>query len=153
MKKAVVISLVLFLIGILSFLSCNKKKPGMVYTTKSGNSTIMIGDTPCWTFDSCNVMPGRMRGVCGGCTVELVIGGSPSIGTYAFTSGIPTAGQACLKIVNPPGQLSETWFSRSGSVITNTTTTGWSATFTNVNCIQHPVSNPTVIASGTMVCL
>ncbi len=155
MKRVAFISVFLFLMAAFSFLSCNKNKTNSTNTSGNeiavANSTMTIGGS-CWLYDSCNVNPNKMKGICGSCTVELIFGNMTFTGTYALTSGVPAAGQAQIKITNPPSQSIGIWYSKMGLLSVISGTSGIVATFTNIPCNQMATSNPTVTASGTMVC-
>lgn len=151
MKKVVVINIFLFLIGI--FLSCDKTTSINTTSTYSvvANSTLTVGDA-CWTYDSCNVAPNKMKAICGSCTVEIILGMSPTNASYALTSGVPTAGQAQIKITNPPSQPLGIWYSKSGFLTVTNSVFGTVAKFANISCNQLSAANPTVIASGSVFC-
>lgn len=119
------------------------------------NSSIQVGGTsPGWSFYGCAASPNTLTGINGNAQVQILFGGAGlTIGTFAFTSGIPTSGQARMTIYNAPGQPDGiTWYSKSGSVTTNTTTTGWQATFSNIQCLQLNYLFPVVSASGNLSC-
>ncbi len=155
MKKIAVTSVFLLLIGIFSFLSCKKEETMSVRScgtvTTVANSTLMVGGA-CWVYDSCNVSPNKMKGVCGSCTVELIFGASPISSNYALTGGVPAGGQVQMKITNPPSQPPGIWYSKEGTLSVTYNASGKVASFTNINCNQYSTSNPTVIASGSVVC-
>lgn len=151
MKRISVIGIFVFLIVI--FLSCDKTTSVNTTSTYSvvANSTITVGGA-CWTYDSCNVAPNKMKGVCGSCTVEIIFGMSPTSANFALTSGVPAAGQAQIKITNPPSQPLGIWYSKSGTLTVTNSVFGTVAKFTNISCNQLSASNPTVIASGSVYC-
>jgi hypothetical protein len=119
------------------------------------NSGLLVGGGG-WTYAACASYPMKLVGYNGNTTVEILFGGGTmqSI-TYAFTSGIPTNGQARMTIYNAPGQPEGiTWYSKSGSVSVNTSTlTGTQATFNNVPCLQYSFLFPVVTSSGTLTCI
>src|SRR5581483_5293872 len=81
----------------------------------TANSSILVGGSG-WTYNSCMTSPNTLTGFLGNTQVQIVFGGGTiSSMTYAFTSGIPTAGQARMTIYNAPGQPDGiTWYSKSG---------------------------------------
>jgi hypothetical protein len=95
-----------------------------------------------------------LTGYLNGTQVQIKFGGATMIaGTYAFTSGVPTAGQARMTVFNAPGQPTDIlWYSKSGSVATSTTTSGWAATFNNIQCLQYNYLFPVVSVTGTLSC-
>ncbi|MBP7809486.1 MAG: hypothetical protein KA163_09350 [Bacteroidia bacterium] len=118
------------------------------------NSSLLTGGSG-WSYNACATSPNTLTGFNGGTQVQILFGGGPIvIGTYAFTSGIPTAGQARMTVTSAPGQPSDiTWYSKSGSVTTNTTGTGgYTATYSNVGCVQLNYLFPMVSVTGTLIC-
>ncbi len=120
------------------------------------NSSILVGGAG-WSNDGCVPSGNVLTGYNGSTQVQIVFGGGPiplTTTMYAFTSGIPTAGQARMTINNAPGQPDGiTWYSKSGSVTTNSTSTGGrTASYSNISCVQLNYLFPIVGATGTLVC-
>lgn len=118
------------------------------------NSSLLVGGSG-WGYNACATAPNTLTGFMGSTQVQLIFGGGPVIaGTYALTSGIPTAGQARMTVYNAPSQPEGiVWYSKSGSVITTTTAVNTTATFNNIQCTQaSPYIFPVVSVSGTLTC-
>lgn len=122
-------------------------------TPATENSSLLTGGSG-WSYNACATTPNTMTGYNGSTQVQILFGGGLNIGTYAFTSGIPTAGQARMTVYNAPGQPDGiTWYSKSGSVTTNTTGTGgYTATYTGIGCVQQNYLFPMVTVTGTLIC-
>lgn len=123
-------------------------------THATQNSSLLVGGSG-WSYNACATAPNTLTGFIGSTQVQLLFGGGPIIaGTYALTSGIPTAGQARLTVNNAPGQPEGiVWYSKSGSV-TTTTVTNITASFNNVQCTQaSPYIFPVVSVTGSLTCL
>lgn len=120
--------------------------------TATQNSALTVGAAG-WIFNSCNGSDSLVG--YNGTTKVLIQFGGPSITTmaYAFTSGIPTAGQARMIVKDAPGQPSGiVWYSKNGTVSVSTGTAGTTATFSNIQCLQMNYLFPVVTASGSLTC-
>lgn len=118
------------------------------------NSSLLVGGSG-WSYNSCSSAPNTMTGFTGSTQVQILFGGGPiTSGIYAFTSGIPTNGQARMTVNNAPGQPEGiVWYSKSGTVSVVTTTANTTATFNNIQCTQaSPYIFPVVSVSGTLTC-
>jgi hypothetical protein len=118
------------------------------------NSSLFTGGSG-WSYNACATTPNSMTGFNGSTQVQILFGGAGlGIGTYAFTSGIPTSGQARMTVYNAPGQPEGiTWYSKSGTVSTNTTTGGgYTASYSGIGCVQQNYLFPMVTVSGTLIC-
>jgi hypothetical protein len=120
------------------------------------NSSILVGGAG-WNNDGCVAAGNVLTGYNGATQVQILFGGGPiplTTTVYALTSGIPTAGQARMTISNAPGQPDGiVWYSKSGSVTTNSTSTnGRTASYSNISCVQLNYLFPVVGATGTLVC-
>jgi len=122
------------------------------------NSSILVGGAGSgWSNDACSLNGNVLTAYNGATQVQIIFGGGPiplTTSVYAFTSGIPTAGQARMTIANAPGQPEGiVWYSKSGSVTTNSTiTSGRTASFASVSCVQLNYLFPVVGATGTLQC-
>lgn len=123
-------------------------------TPATENSSLYTGGSG-WSYNACSTTPNAMTGFNGPTQVQIVFGGGLSAGTYAFTSGIPTAGQARMTVYNAPGQPEGiVWYSKSGTVTTATTTGGgYTASYSGIGCVQHDYLFPMVTVSGTLICI
>jgi hypothetical protein len=119
------------------------------------NSAVTVGTSlPGWTFNACATSPNTLTGYNGSCQIQIVFGGGTiSPMNYAFTSGIPTAGQARMTVIDAPGQPTGVqWYSKNGIVSVATGTAGPVATFSNIQCLQQNFLFPIVTVSGNLVC-
>lgn len=119
----------------------------------TANSALAVGGGG-WLEENCLTTPMTMTGYLGATQVQIKFGGATMlVGTYALTSGLPSGGQARMTIYNAPGQPDGiTWYSKSGSLTTYTTTAGWAATFNNIQCLQYNYLFPVVSVTGTLSC-
>lgn len=120
------------------------------------NSGITVGGSiPGWSFDGCATSPNTLTGRNGNCTIQLIFGGGTiSSMNYALTAGIPTAGQARMIVYNAPGQPDGiVWYSKSGMVSVVTGTSGTTASFSNIPCLQQNFLFPVVTVSGNLTCI
>lgn len=119
----------------------------------TANTALQVGGGG-WTEENCLTTPMTLTGYFGSTKVQIKFGGSTMIaGTYAFTSGVPTAGQARMTVLNAPGQPEDIlWYSKSGSVTTTTTSSNVGATFNNIQCLQLNYLFPVVSVSGNLGC-
>ncbi len=123
-------------------------------TPATVNSSLYTGGSG-WSYNACATTPNTMTGFNGATQVQILFGGSGlGIGTYALTSGIPTSGQARMTVNNAPGQPDGiVWYSKSGSVTTNTIVGGgYTATYSNIGCVQQNYLFPMVTVSGALSC-
>lgn len=122
--------------------------------TATQNSALTVGGAG-WSFNSCATSVNILTAYNGPTQVQIQFGGGPIIsGTYAFTSGIPTAGQARMTVYDAPGQPSGiVWYSKNGSVSVTTGTSGTMATFSNITCVQLNYLFPVVTVSGSLNCI
>lgn len=184
MKKVLVSSFLVLGLTALIIVSCKEKNNNNItptYKTQSGgtganpninvvtvtgttqvthpateNSSILVGGSG-WTNEGCTAGMNVLTGYNGATQVQIIFGGGPiplTTTNYAFTSGIPTAGQARMTIANAPGQPEGiVWYSKSGSVTTNSTSTGGrTASYSGISCVQLNYLFPVVGATGTLVC-
>lgn len=123
-------------------------------STATTNSSLLVGGSG-WNNAACASYPMKLVGWNGSTQVDILFGGSTLLSqTYAFTSGLPTSGQARMTITNAPGQPEGiTWYSKSGTVSVVTGTAGTTATFSNIGCVQLNYLFPMVTASGTLICI
>jgi hypothetical protein len=113
------------------------------------NSSIQVSSAG-WTFDGCIPGGNTMTAHNGSTTIKLIFGAPVTTGNFSFTSGTPGPGQVQMIIYGAPGQPAEViWYSKSGSV---TVTAGFSATFSNINCLQKNYLFPVVTISGNVIC-
>ena len=122
--------------------------------TATQNSALTVGG-PGWSYNSCATAPDVLTGFNGPTQVQILFGGGSIIqGAYAFTSGIPTSGQARMTITDAPGQPSGiTWYSKNGTISVTTGTAGTTATFSNIGCLQQSYLFPFVTASVSLTCI
>lgn len=121
--------------------------------TATQNSALTVGGAG-WIFNSCNTSDSLVG--YNGSTKVLIQFGGPSVisGTYAFTSGIPTAGQARMIVTDAPGQPAGIlWYSKTGFVSVITGTAGTTASFSNIQCVQSTYNFPVVTVSGALTCM
>lgn len=181
MKKILLSSLVVLGLTTVIIVSCKEKNNNNITPTYRNQST-GTGANPClncvtvtgtstpqtpatvnsslytsgsgWNYNSCATSPNTMTGFNGSTQVQILFGGGLNVGTYAFTSGIPTSGQARMTVNNAPGQPDGiVWYSKSGSVTTSTTGGGYTATYSNIGCVQQNYLFPMVTVSGTLICI
>jgi hypothetical protein len=120
------------------------------------NSMISVGNSlPGWSFDACATSPNTLTGHNGSCTIQITFGGSSIAAmNYAFTAGIPAAGQARMIITDAPGQpQGVVWYAKNGMVSVATGTSGTTASFSNIQCLQQNFLFPVVTASGNLSCI
>ncbi|MGZ3883533.1 MAG: hypothetical protein ACXVPQ_03140 [Bacteroidia bacterium] len=123
------------------------------------NSQLQVGGAG-WTYDACtNSSPtngsSSLTAHNGSTTVKLIFGSPVPLGTspWVLTNTSPLAGQAQLIITNAPGQPDGiVWYSKSGSVTVNVTSSQTSATFSNIQCLQDNFLFPVVSTSGALIC-
>ncbi len=117
------------------------------------NSSLIVGGSG-WVYDGCSINNNVLTAYNGATQVQIVFGGGPvTNSTYAFTSGIPTSGQARMTVANAPGQPDGiVWYSKSGSCAVTTSTVNTTAVFTSVTCVQLNYLFPVVGCSGQLVC-
>ena len=84
------------------------------------NSSLFTGGSG-WSYNSCATSPNTLTGFNGSTQVQILFGGGTiTSATYAFTSGIPTAGQARMTVSNAPGQPDGiTWYSKYWMITSN----------------------------------
>ena len=121
--------------------------------TATQNSALPVGGVG-WSYNSCSASSNTLSGFNGSTQVHILFGGASIIsGSYAFTSGVPTAGQARMTIVDAPGQPTGIlWYSKTGSVSVITGTAGTTASFSNIQCTQSSYNFPVVTVSGSLTC-
>lgn len=181
MKKIFLSSLVVLGISTLIIVSCKDKNNNSItptYKSQSGgtganpninvvtitttvepvehatqNSVISVGGSG-WNYDACSINGNVLTGRTGNTQVQILFGGGPvTNSTYAFTSGIPTAGQARMIVNSAPNQPeSIVWYSKSGSCSVVTSTAMTTATFSNIQCVQLNYLFPVVGVSGSLIC-
>jgi hypothetical protein len=119
------------------------------------NSAVTVGASlPGWTFNACATSSNTLTGYNGSCQIQILFGGGTiSSMSYSFTSGIPTAGQARMTVMDAPGQPAGIiWYSKSGLVSVTTGTAGPVASFSNIQCLQQNFLFPVVTVSGNLIC-
>jgi hypothetical protein len=117
------------------------------------NSSIQAGSMAGWSFESCSTNQNMMVAHNGSTVIRLKFSGPIMSGTYALTAGAPSAGQVQMSIQNAPGQPGEvTWYSKSGSVVVTPIPGGYSASFSNIPCLQQKFLFPVVTVSGYVIC-
>lgn len=126
-------------------------------TPATVNSSLLVGTSVSgWLYDGCTLpVNNTLIGRNGNTQVQILFGGgNVTSTTYAFTSGIPTSGQARMTVYNAPGQPDGiVWYSKSGTVSVTTTTAQTTATFSNIGCVQLNYLFPMVSVSGNLVCI
>jgi len=123
------------------------------YPATQNSSFQVAGNMSGWVFDGCASHPDMFTGRTGNTTVQIKFNGPITAGTYALTSGSPASGQAQMIITNAPGQPADiNWYSKAGIVIVTPSGSGYSVTFSNIQCTQINYIFPVVTISGGMVC-
>jgi hypothetical protein len=118
------------------------------------NSSLLISNNASgWGFDSYASHPTYFKAQNGNTVILVQFSGPITAGNYALTSGTPGLGQARIIVYNAPGQPNDIgWYSKSGMVTVSSTASGFTATFSNVPCLQQNFLFPVVTVSGNVIC-
>ncbi len=116
------------------------------------NSAIQAGRAG-WVYESCLTNPNMLIGHNGNITIQIIFNGGVTSGTFNLTPNTPNTNQAQMLIFNAPGQPEGiTWYSTSGTVVVTPAGSGYSATFSNIPCLQYNFLFPVVTVSGNLIC-
>ncbi len=121
----------------------------------TANTALYIGSSiPGWNYNTFASNPTKfVASNTGGTSIEIRFSGPITAGIYAFTSGTPNAGQAQMVVYAAPGQPSDiVWYSKSGSVTVSGISPNFTATFSNIDCLQWSYLFPVVTVTGNMTC-
>jgi hypothetical protein len=122
----------------------------------TGNSSLLVGGTTTsgWIFQGCGSNTNSFIGINGSTTIQIKFNGPITAGTFALVAGTPIgSGQAQMIISGAPGQPGDvSWYSKSGTCIVTASSSGYSVTFSNIQCLQQNYLFPVVLVSGGMTC-
>ena len=119
----------------------------------TANTALYVGSSISgWIFESLGSNPNKFVAHNGGTTIEIRFNGPVAAGPFALVSGNPSAGQAQMVVFAAPGQPSDiVWYSKSGTVVVSPVGPNFTATFSNVPCLQLSYLFPVVTVSGDMI--
>jgi hypothetical protein len=118
------------------------------------NSSFQVaGSMLGWSFEGCGSHPNMFVTSNGSTTIRIIFNGPITAGTFALTSSTPNAGQAQMIITSAPGQPNDiSWYSKGGTITVTPFGSGYSATFSNIQCTQQNYIFPVVTISGGVSC-
>lgn len=116
------------------------------------NSSLQTGSSG-WNYDSYSSHPTYFKAQNGSTVIMIQFSGNITVGNFVLTAGTPGPGQARIIIYNAPGQPDGiAWYSKSGMVNVTGSTPNFTATFSNIPCLQQNFLFPVVTLSGSVVC-
>lgn len=116
------------------------------------NSSLQTGSLG-WIYDSYSNHPTYFKAQNGSTVILVQFSGNITAGNFPLTAGTPGPGQARIVIYNAPGQPDGiAWYSKSGMVNVTGSASVFTATFSNIPCLQQNFLFPIVTLSGSVIC-